>query len=75
MKPELITYNVLVDLLCKGGDLRQAMSPDLITYNVLVGGLCNAGELRQARSLVAEMNAKGLNLHRITYSSLNYGFC
>ncbi|KAF3602265.1 hypothetical protein F2Q69_00037169 [Brassica cretica] len=51
VKPHVVTYNTIIDSLCKDGSLEDALTEmetkgikaDVFTYNSLIRGFCNAG--------------------------------
>ncbi|KAG5244283.1 pentatricopeptide repeat-containing protein [Salix suchowensis] len=64
--PNVVTYNVLIDGLCKDRRVNEALdifsymkakriSPDIFTYNSLIQGLCNFRRWKEASALLNEM--------------------
>ncbi|EPS72235.1 hypothetical protein M569_02522 [Genlisea aurea] len=87
MKPNLITYNALIDACGKGGaDYKRAMDifydmvqngvqPDRITYNSLLAVCSGAGLWETARSLFDEMVYRGVDQDIYTYNTLLDAAC
>ena len=74
--PDVYTYNVYINGLCKQNKVDKALQivasmeeleckPNVVTYNTILGALCVAGDLVKARGLMKEMGWKGVghNLH------------
>ncbi|XP_078152862.1 uncharacterized protein LOC144548054 [Carex rostrata] len=85
-KPCVITYSVVIDELCKIGQLAKAFGlyrqmcfagviPDTITYNSLINGLCKKGEIEKAKELMHDMSSKGYEHNVVTYNTLIDGLC
>merc|ERR1719502_913449 len=66
-----VTYNTLIDVLCRNGDLDRAsqlfqdmtlrdVTPDVITYSTIIKGHCARGDLEQALQLFALMRKRGI---------------
>ncbi|KAH7543320.1 hypothetical protein FEM48_Zijuj02G0171800 [Ziziphus jujuba var. spinosa] len=63
--PDLQTYGVLLDGLCKSKQLDEAM--ELFSemeeknwiYNILIGGLCKTGKLEAAKDIFYSLSCKG----------------
>ncbi|KAG5142439.1 hypothetical protein JHK82_018134 [Glycine max] len=83
VKPDLVTYTILIDNVCNGKNLnlREAMrleegvEPDLVTYNTLIFGLSKSGRVTEARKLLRVMAEKGYFPDEVTYTSLMNGLC
>jgi pentatricopeptide repeat protein len=76
--PGVITYNVLMNGLCKQGQVKNAdmllnamlnlgIVPDDITYNILLQGHCKHGKLGDFQNVKTEM---GLVSDYASYRSL-----
>lgn len=50
------------------------IAPDARTYRILIGFAVECGELKKAKSLVSEMEEKGLHVHGSVYVGLLRGF-
>ncbi|KAK3005105.1 hypothetical protein RJ639_016522 [Escallonia herrerae] len=65
--PVVITYNTLVDGLCRGGKVKiahnvikgQGLKPNSITYNTIIHGLCEAGKLDKVKEILEGMVGGG----------------
>uniref|UniRef100_A0A803L4F6 Pentatricopeptide repeat-containing protein n=1 Tax=Chenopodium quinoa TaxID=63459 RepID=A0A803L4F6_CHEQI len=65
------TYNTLVDMFCKDGNVEEAeatlqrmthrgVAPNIITYNALLDGYCLRGQMENAQKLLGLMEQKRL---------------
>ena len=64
-KPNLITYNCILDSCVRGGQLQKAISlfeemdgrvrPDLITYSTLIKGCCRSGNVKLGATYLDKM--------------------
>uniref|UniRef100_A0A803LYZ9 Pentatricopeptide repeat-containing protein n=1 Tax=Chenopodium quinoa TaxID=63459 RepID=A0A803LYZ9_CHEQI len=68
VKPDVVTYNSLIDVYCKSGEvtkayllfdkmLEEGICPDVITYTSLIGGLGKAGQPDKAKDVLREMGS------------------
>ncbi|XXG47078.1 hypothetical protein AAC387_Pa02g1778 [Persea americana] len=86
--PDEITYNTLMNGLCKIGSTVSALQlfrhikkassrpkPDTITYSILIDGLCKDGLLNEALDLFSEMIDSSISPNVVTYTSLLHGLC
>lgn len=59
LEPDVVTYSMVIDGLCKQHELAKAFAlckqmhssgviPDIVTYSSLMNGLCKKGSLDQA---------------------------
>ncbi|KAF8406706.1 hypothetical protein HHK36_008798 [Tetracentron sinense] len=82
--PDLITYSIIIDGLCKAGRLDEAkkklvemmsknLDPDSIIYDTFIRGFCKHGKLSSAFRVLREMEKKGCNKSTKTYNSLILG--
>ena len=66
--PDIITYSVLLDALCKWNHLDEAIAlfkrivdqgiePDVYMYNILIDGLCKGGRLNIAHKVFQHLLA------------------
>ena len=64
--PTKVTYNVIIDGLCKAGLLDDALkmkkymvenhlAPDKFTYSALINGCCMKRKFGEAKSILSEM--------------------
>ncbi|XP_030553684.1 pentatricopeptide repeat-containing protein At2g26790, mitochondrial-like [Rhodamnia argentea] len=69
--PDAICYTVLIDRLCKRGNIEEAedllrdmiesgLQPDVVTYTSLISGCCSRGNMERAEYLYKEMLFKGI---------------
>ncbi|KAM7465119.1 hypothetical protein LguiB_012681 [Lonicera macranthoides] len=86
ISPNVQTFNVLVDMLCKQGMLKEAeevlesmiqrgVEPDVFTYNALMNGYCLLGKVDEARRVLELMTQRGVLPNVVTYNSLMNGYC
>ncbi|KAG9444259.1 hypothetical protein H6P81_015599 [Aristolochia fimbriata] len=84
VKPSIVTYNLLIDYFCKGGDFSQAecvlnmmkeenIQPDVIIYNVIIDGYCKKGLLHKAFKWLDLMERGNCNPDTTTYNILIHG--
>ncbi|MBA0634379.1 hypothetical protein Godav_029427 [Gossypium davidsonii] len=70
VKPDVVSYNCLVDVYCKGREMDKAyrvvekmrdeeLWPDVITYTSIIGGLGLVGQPDKARDVLKEMKEHG----------------
>ncbi|CAN0903339.1 Pentatricopeptide repeat-containing protein At1g09820 [Linum grandiflorum] len=84
----LITFNIVINGLCKAGKLQKArdvfedmklrVSPNAITYNSLIDGYCKmdkVGKMYTACRIFKEMKDNGIPPNLVTYNILIDGFC
>jgi leucine-rich PPR motif-containing protein, mitochondrial len=73
-------YSILIDNLCKKGDLDMAFSllkemenkgikVGIVTYNAIINGLCKAGDTEKALKIFEDVDADNF-----TYSTLLHGY-
>ncbi|KXG22891.2 hypothetical protein SORBI_3008G022701 [Sorghum bicolor] len=79
--PNVFTFNIVIDFLCKEGELVEARalfvrmkamgcSPDVVTYNSLIDGYGKCGDLEEVEQLVSEMRKSGCAADVVTYNAL-----
>ncbi|RZC93139.1 hypothetical protein C5167_026842 [Papaver somniferum] len=84
--PTTITFTILIDSLCKYGNIDDAVGvfrymeklnikPDRITYNSMINGLCLAGRLQDAAELFDSMVDRGLEPNAVSCTTLIDGYC
>lgn len=87
-QPDVVTYNTLVDGLCRAGKVRIAhnllkgmltkgpeLNPNVVTYTTLVRGYCEKRLVSEALGVFEEMIRCGLKPTPITYNTLIQGLC
>ncbi|KAL8476548.1 hypothetical protein ACS0TY_029014 [Phlomoides rotata] len=83
---DVFAYNMLIDMHCKEGNMREAESvlelmvnmnvcPDIITYNAMIEGYCLQGRMDKAKEVFDCVVDRGLKHHIISYCSLIKGYC
>ncbi|XP_020262243.1 pentatricopeptide repeat-containing protein At1g09820-like [Asparagus officinalis] len=84
--PNSITFNTMINGLCKSGKLTKAedmikdmkawgVSPNVVTYNTLIDGYCKRGKMYRADGLVKEMVGFGILPNSVTFNVLIDGYC
>ncbi|KAK7392206.1 hypothetical protein VNO78_20636 [Psophocarpus tetragonolobus] len=84
--PDVVTYNSLVDVYCKGREIEKAyklldemrdrdLSPDVITYTCIIGGLGLIGQPDKARNVLKEMKEYGCFPDVAAYNAAIRNFC
>lgn len=84
--PDLVTYNTLVDGLCRAGKVRVAhnlvkgmcrkggdLRPNVVTFTTLIKGLCGKRMVAEALAVWDEIGSMGLKPNTITYNTLVQG--
>ncbi|XP_027189854.1 putative pentatricopeptide repeat-containing protein At1g02420 [Cicer arietinum] len=86
VEPDVVTYNSLVDVYCKGREIDKAykvfdemrerdLSPDVITYTCIIGGLGLIGQPDKARDVLKEMKEFGIYPDVPAYNAAIRNFC
>ncbi|XP_059438439.1 putative pentatricopeptide repeat-containing protein At1g02420 [Corylus avellana] len=86
VKPDIVSYNCLVDAYCKGREVDMAykvvenmrdedISPDVITYTSLIGGLGLIGQPDKARDVLKEMKEYGCYPDAAAYNAAIRNYC
>lgn len=86
VKPDLVTYNCLVDVYCKNRQVEKAhklidkmrdkeICPDVITYTSLIGGLGLIGQPDKARDVLKEMRELGCYPDVAAYNAAIRNYC
>lgn len=86
VKPDVVSYNCLVDVYCKGREMEKAFKmiekmreeeiiPDVITYTSIIGGLGLAGQSDKARKVLKEMKEYGCYPDVAAYNAAIRNFC
>ncbi|XP_055829669.1 pentatricopeptide repeat-containing protein At1g62670, mitochondrial-like [Solanum dulcamara] len=66
IRQDILTYNSLIDGLCK---------LDVCTFNILTDGLCKEGNVEDAEEVMKNMVEKGVEPDIITYNAIMHGYC
>ncbi|WVY89515.1 hypothetical protein V8G54_035029 [Vigna mungo] len=83
---DVVTYNSLVDVYCKGREIEKAykvleeirdrdLSPDVITYTCIIGGLGLIGQPDKGRDVLKEMKEYGCYPDAAAYNAVVRNFC
>ncbi|GAV63201.1 PPR_2 domain-containing protein, partial [Cephalotus follicularis] len=81
LQPTTVTFNTLINGLCIGHQLLQALrlsdhmvesgcKPDVFTYNTIVNGLCKTGNTDVAINLLRKMEGRGVEPDKVTYNAI-----
>ncbi|KAM6584748.1 hypothetical protein CsatB_011750 [Cannabis sativa] len=90
IKPDVITYAILINRLCKSWRVDEAMEvfekmsgevgkytvePDVVIYNSLIDGLCKVGRQEEGLKLMEQMRSQNFCApNAVTYNCLIDGF-
>ncbi|CAA6656093.1 unnamed protein product [Spirodela intermedia] len=87
-KPDVLTYNALLDGLCRAGKTRIAhnlldgmrmkspeIHPTVVSYTIVIRGYCGMRCIAEAVELFREMTCSGVKPSSITYNTLVQGLC
>ncbi|XP_021676196.2 putative pentatricopeptide repeat-containing protein At1g02420 [Hevea brasiliensis] len=86
IKPDVVSYNSLIDVYCKGREMEKAykvvekmrdedISPDVITYTSIIGGLGLIGQPDKARGVLKEMKEYGCYPDVAAYNAAIRNYC
>lgn len=91
IKPDVVTFGMLVNHLCKSRRVEEALDmlkkmregidgirikPDVILYNTLIDGLCKVGRQEEGFLLMKKMKSEDNCIpNAITFNCLIDGFC
>ncbi|KAI3450794.1 hypothetical protein Pfo_007459 [Paulownia fortunei] len=86
VEPDIVSYNCLVDVYCKGREVEKAyklinkmrdegIDLDVITYTSLIGGLGLTGQPDKAREVLKEMREYGCHPDVAAYNAAIRNFC
>ncbi|KAL6979601.1 hypothetical protein U1Q18_021256 [Sarracenia purpurea var. burkii] len=86
LKPDLVSYNCLIDVYCKGREIEKAykvvdkmreedIKPDVISYTSIIGGLGLVGQPDKARDVLKEMKEYGCYPDVAAYNAAIRNFC
>ncbi|CAL5341372.1 unnamed protein product [Camellia sinensis] len=82
--PDLVSYSIIINGLCKAGRLDEAkkkfiemmgknLYPDSVIYNTFIDSFCKNGKISSAFRVLKDMEKKGCNKSLQTYNSLILG--
>ncbi|CAL1409154.1 unnamed protein product [Linum trigynum] len=85
-KPDVYTYNALLQILLRKGVTSLALAiyhqmmklncvPDRNTFGILIGGLCQCGETRIAQALFNRMEEIGILPDKVIYTVVISALC
>uniref|UniRef100_A0A2P2KYP7 Pentatricopeptide repeat-containing protein At1g02420 n=1 Tax=Rhizophora mucronata TaxID=61149 RepID=A0A2P2KYP7_RHIMU len=86
VKPDIVTYNSLIDVYCKGREIKKAyqliermrqeeISPDVFTHTIIIGGLGLVGQPDKARLQLREMKEDGCYPDVAAYNAAIRNYC
>ncbi|XP_003635566.3 pentatricopeptide repeat-containing protein At2g17670 [Vitis vinifera] len=84
LKPDLVTYTILIDNVCNGKNLREAtrllevlgeagFKPDCYVYNTIMKGYCILDKGSEAIGVYKKMKEEGVEPDLVTYNTLIFG--
>ena len=84
LKPDLVTYTILIDNVCNGKNLREAtrllgvlgeagFKPDCYVYNTIMKGYCILDKGSEAIGVYNKMKEEGIEPDLVTYNTLIFG--
>ncbi|RZC68542.1 hypothetical protein C5167_031815 [Papaver somniferum] len=86
-KPNVVSYSAIIDSLCKGGLVDEALVvfsemhrdlsvvPNVVVYTSLINGLCNSGRLIEVKRLFDDMVSRRISADVKTYNCMIHGHC
>ncbi|XP_042495849.1 pentatricopeptide repeat-containing protein At2g17670 [Macadamia integrifolia] len=84
LKPDLVTYTILIDSVCRSKNLREAtrllgvlresgFKPDCFLYNTIMKGYCILDSGSEVIGVYKKMMEDGVEPDLVTYNTLIYG--
>jgi pentatricopeptide repeat protein len=81
IRPDKFTYTSLLKACVNDGDLQellydmqeQGVKPDVVMYNAMIMSMVDDGKLAEARTLITQMEARGVTANSKTYGILMKG--
>ncbi|KAJ3695937.1 hypothetical protein LUZ60_001314 [Juncus effusus] len=84
IEPNLVTYTILIDSVCRIGNLREAtrlltilsqngFKPDAYVYNTIMKGHCILDDCSGVMEVYNKMKDEGVKPDIVTYNTLIYG--
>lgn len=87
-EPDLVTYNTIIDGLCRAGKVSiarnvvngmhnkcESLRPNVVSYTTLMRGYCGKREIEEALDVLKEMVGKGIKPNQFTYNTIIKGLC
>ncbi|XP_030493280.2 putative pentatricopeptide repeat-containing protein At1g02420 [Cannabis sativa] len=86
VKPDIVSYNCLIDVYCKAREIDKAykvvekmreedIMPDVFTHTSIIGGLGLVGQPDKARDVLKEMKEDGCYPDVAAYNAVIRNFC
>ncbi|CAA2965718.1 Hypothetical predicted protein [Olea europaea subsp. europaea] len=84
IKPDLVTYTIIIDNVCNSKNLREATrllgvlreegyKPDCYVYNTIMKGYCMLSQGGEVLGVYKKMQDEGVKPDLVTYNTLIYG--
>ncbi|KAI5684049.1 hypothetical protein M9H77_05277 [Catharanthus roseus] len=84
VKPDLVTYTIMIDNVCNKKNLREAMrllgvlseegyKPDCYVFNTIMKGHCMLSQSSEVLEVYRKMLEEGVKPDLVTYNTLIYG--
>lgn len=84
IKPDLVTYTIMIDNVCNRKNLREATrllgvlseegyKPDCYVYNTIMKGHCMLSQSEEVLDVYKKMKDEGVEPDLVTYNTLIYG--
>ncbi|CAN8270882.1 unnamed protein product [Cochlearia groenlandica] len=84
VKPDLVSYTILIDNVCNSRNLREAtrlvsalgdagFKPDCFVYNTIMKGYCTLSKGSEAIGVYRKMKEEGVEPDLVTYNTLIFG--
>lgn len=84
IKPDLVTYTIMIDNVCNSKNLREATrllgmlreegyKPDCYVYNTIMKGYCMLSQGGEVLGVYKKMQDEGIKPDLVTYNTLIYG--
>ncbi|KAK9748046.1 hypothetical protein RND81_02G031700 [Saponaria officinalis] len=84
--PDITTFNKLINVLCRKGDVRETerllskvfkrgISPNLFTYNIFIEGLCEKKSVNEAANLLCIIRREDFTPDVVSYNLVIRGLC
>ncbi|CAM8992631.1 unnamed protein product [Rhodiola kirilowii] len=84
LKPDLVTYTILIDSVCNSKNLREAtrllselakdgFKPDCYVYNTIMKGWCQINQGCEVLRVYSKMKEAGVEPDLVTFNTMIYG--